>query len=355
MYCSSDPSHDASGGARAKVLSDRAHSCLLRGFTLVELLVVIAIIGVLIALLLPAIQAAREAARRSQCLNNLKQLGLALQMHHDTYRYLPVEPDGPDGEGFKIGGAAGNEQSMVMYQMMPFLEQSNLFKLYDPKAKITEPANYPVLQADVSTLRCPSSESFFMRCGDGTCYSWGGDRKGSYGVNFGYGTLGEVVNNDARRGPWYMGAKINYRRITDGLSNTMAHMEMLQVPSEQSDPQDRRARIWVRNSGAYQLSTAYQPNSSQPDIAKCDPENNEIAPCNRISGNGWYEPQTILGSRSAHPGGVQVSFCDGSASFVADGVESDVWRSTSTMSGDDPPVRWTSTAGDGGPPIDDEH
>jgi prepilin-type N-terminal cleavage/methylation domain-containing protein len=82
------------------------------GFTLVELLVVIAIIGVLVALLLPAIQAAREAARRAQCQNNLKQLGLAFQMYHDVFKKFPT-------------GAASGEGSMWSYYLLPFLEESN--------------------------------------------------------------------------------------------------------------------------------------------------------------------------------------------------------------------------------------
>lgn len=321
------------------------------GFTLVELLVVIAIIGVLIALLLPAVQAAREAARRSQCLNNFKQLGLALQMHHDSFKYLPVEPHGPGGEGFKIGGVNSDSQQMIMFQIMPFIEKSTARELYDPAEKHDSVANRPVLQLDEPMFRCPSSDSFFMRCGDNRCYTWGGDRKGSYGINFGFGSLGDVtyghegLNKDnaqldiaeARRGPWFMGDRISYRRITDGLSNTMAQMEMLQVPSEQLDPQDRRARIWVRNAGAYQLSTSYEPNSSKGDKAKCDPGNDSIAPCDRLTGNVWYDPGTILGSRSQHPGGVNVSFCDGSSTFVPDDIDLVVWRANSTKAAGDPP------------------
>ena len=95
-----------------------------RGFTLVELLVVIAIIGVLVALLLPAVQAAREAARRTQCKNNLKQIGLAIHNHHDTKGYMPP---GTSQDQQPFGPAASNWGASWMVYILPFVEQGPLF------------------------------------------------------------------------------------------------------------------------------------------------------------------------------------------------------------------------------------
>jgi prepilin-type N-terminal cleavage/methylation domain-containing protein len=115
-----------------------------RGFTLVELLVVIAIIGILVALLLPAVQAAREAARRSQCLNNLKQIGLALHNYHDTHKVLP----------FGQGGTADRFSALAL--MLPFMEQSNLHNLIDFKQSTTAAANNAARLTEVPLFRCPS-------------------------------------------------------------------------------------------------------------------------------------------------------------------------------------------------------
>jgi prepilin-type N-terminal cleavage/methylation domain-containing protein len=99
------------------------------GFTLVELLVVIAIIGILIALLLPAVQAAREAARRLQCTNNMKQMGLALHNYHDTYKAMPWMR-GPSNDGTRNTRPLGNEQTIGAFMhILPFLEQGPLYDI----------------------------------------------------------------------------------------------------------------------------------------------------------------------------------------------------------------------------------
>ena len=297
----------------------------IRGFTLVELLVVIAIIGVLIALLLPAIQAAREAARRSQCLNNLKQQGLAFQLHHDTKGHLPVDPvrDSP-------------YRAVIVAQILPFMEKSVIRDLYDPNQDFTYEANRRVIVLDEPIFRCPSDESHRMiEDSLGNNSSWGGDKKGSYGMNVGYGTLQQLRDQEMRRGPTFEKTEIAFRMITDGLSNTMLQMEMLQLPSESPRPNhDRRGRIWARNLGAYQLSTCHTPNTSEPDRTQCDEGNNQIAPCIKDTG----VENLRLSSRSEHPGGVQVSYCDGSATFISDNLDLSVWRSESTIANQDPPL-----------------
>ena len=111
-------------------------SRLRQGFTLVELLVVIAIIGVLVALLLPAVQAAREAARRSQCTNNIKQIGLAVHNHHDTYNAFP--------KGTQNGKAGPLAAPRITYMiaLYPYLEQENTYRRWDPTVSIGTPDAY---------------------------------------------------------------------------------------------------------------------------------------------------------------------------------------------------------------------
>ena len=327
-----------------------------RAFTLVELLVVIAIIGVLIALLLPAVQAAREAARRTQCLNNLKQLGLAMQMHHDTYKYLPVAPTTLSNEE--------RDRPMLFLQLLPFMEGSNIREAYRFDLEAKDPVNLNLLSREEPMFTCPSDTSYIHEVGGA---DEGGDRKGNYGINFGYGTYGELRDQDWRRGPFYAfpgssefhrfsgdnsGAEISFRRITDGLSNTMLQMEMRQVPSTEEGLHDRRARLWLPVAGSHHISTRMSPNNSDADVAVCSPENDTIAPCLRRE-DGSAE-QFVLASRSWHAGGVLVSFCDGSATFVSNDIDLTAWRTQSTMAGEDPPLRVVNTNtngqndGDGG-------
>ena len=325
-----------------------------RAFTLVELLVVIAIIGILVALLLPAIQAAREAARRTQCINNMRQLGLAQQMYHDANKYLPVDIN-----------AQNNVRPTLYLQMLPYMEGSAIKDAYNFSVNATNAANLALLSREEPMLRCPSSESYLMVvAGSGEA---GGDRKASYGFNYGYGTYAQLAMDKSRRGVFWAnpgvtktgtfdnsdtgpktehyrpnlakdnsGQQINFKRIIDGLANTYLQIELLQVPSD-AEPNDRRGRVWIYNPAAYQITTRMAPNSGAADVTACSPANNSIAPCLR---KGQADiPSMILAARSKHPGGVVVVKCDVSTEFVSNDVDLDVWRSQSTMAGADPPLK----------------
>src|SRR3954467_9244137 len=134
------------------------------GFTLVELLVVIAIIGILVALLLPAVQAAREAARRAKCVNNIRQIGIAFQNYHDTRKYYPqyhaaITPAGSvDTDYATVAGYSKWAGPTWAITMMPFIEEQALYDAFDKTQRITNLANIKLLQTTIiSTLVCPSN------------------------------------------------------------------------------------------------------------------------------------------------------------------------------------------------------
>jgi len=257
-----------------------------RGFTLVELLVVIAIIGILVALLLPAIQAAREAARRMACTNNLKQIGLALQNYHSTHNAFPI------GYGdYQSTGSVGAWPWCV--RILPFLEEQTFFDMIPWNES---PNNKPVIEimdqvfkTEVEAYKCPSDELVQTLWNQGSSYndygtSWGHFEKGrtSYGGNFGTGRLdGSAHLID---GVFYTDRSSNIREITDGTSQTLIVAEILPGNSW-----NIRGTITASMGPVFMWD--YSPNDPTPDfVFLCDPRDDvslgasSDAPCINIPG-----------------------------------------------------------------------
>ncbi|WP_337174591.1 DUF1559 domain-containing protein [Paludisphaera sp.] len=292
-----------------------------RGFTLIELLVVIAIIAVLIALLLPAVQAAREAARRAQCINNLKQLGLAM------HNYISVTNAFPLG-GIKAPTGWPNAPSIRTpwtMQILPYLEAANVGNTFNFSLGIAGPnwlgyeSNTTVLQVRLSSFNCPSdSPGFFLAPFR---------LKGSYGANWGNTTLsqGERAGVLNMASPFAFDRARTLGEVTDGLSSTIAISEMVQ--SSSSD--DCRSEWW--NDSTVVVMTFLPPNSRQPDnlVSWCvnNPARNE--PC--VS--EWNYDTLYLASRSRHPEMVNTLFGDGSARAIKNSISLPIWRALGTIQG----------------------
>jgi prepilin-type N-terminal cleavage/methylation domain-containing protein len=285
------------------------------GFTLVELLVVIAIIATLIGLLLPAVQSAREAARRSSCSNNQKQLGLAMHNYHTAKGRLP-----PGRQSF-VTSTSGTQWSPTVAFLLPFIEERGRADLYDFKKNWD--AQIAVVGQVIPAYQCPSDTSQVMD----QSQSASGDRKGNYGQNFGQNTNGKpfLVGNGKAPFAGKYGAK--FAEITDGTSKTLMLMEMIQAPSAAGQVVDRRARIWNPSGGTYQVFTKETPNSKANDVSTCADRPEVGLPCTNITAEADY----TLVSRSKHVGGATVACCDGSVRFVTEDVDLAAWQAASSI------------------------
>jgi prepilin-type N-terminal cleavage/methylation domain-containing protein/prepilin-type processing-associated H-X9-DG protein len=352
-----------------------------RGFTLIELLVVIAIIAVLIALLLPAVQAAREAARRAQCMNNLKQLGLAVANYESSSNIFPsgviFNTQTPPCTSQGFGGGCQNTPWFPL--MLPFIEQSTLYNSFNAAIGMEGPnlgplpsgfiINSTIFVTKVASMQCPSDNQQTYSLQTIFQLPWAAS-KGNYAANWGNADDGQAVfgGNFINYPQLFFQAPFGYARsgngpfncrvatVTDGLSNTQFISEVLQ-----GAPDDIRGVMWVDNSGASTYETRFTPNGYQdyvgiippwsvsigvlpftnydnlaciscgapfagtspasPASSLCDSQPGQQLGCN----NNGHEGSEFAGSRSRHPGGVNTLFGDGSVHFMKNSINPLTW------------------------------
>ena len=310
-----------------------------RGFTLIELFVVIAIIRVLVALLLPAVQSARESSRRVQCINNLKQIGLAMHQYHDTHAVLP-----PGKKGCCWG-------TWLVYTL-PHLEQSALFNAwnscginspgvpegYDLDLRYFGVANRTVTSTRLGVYLCPSDQTNapITAVMNGITYACTSQ---NYAANFGNTIVIQTDFQDVR----FAGAPfvdigsplgdydrpgrktVGFSAFLDGLSHTTLLSEVIV-----GQGQDLRGFSWWGDAATFEAYLT--PNSSFPDVIfsayYCinQPPN---PPC-IVATTALPE---VLAARSRHPGGVNVALADGSVRLMKDSIDVRMWRALSTTAG----------------------
>lgn len=319
--------------------SDLSISTRRKAFTLIELLVVIAIIAVLIALLLPAIQSVRGSAMRSQCQNNLKQIGLALYQYHDANGSLPFGQN----EGMNVDG--GQHEGWLLY-IFPYVEQVNLWQLFQNNRATVATWDIPQLVSAngalyVKTYSCPSDPNDMDLATQNTAGGYYEGPSANYLGNAGSTPFGTTGGGTNLNGVLYAASAVKFTSITDGTTNTLMAGEIILGPEvgavDYWSSGERRGRIWNAYSGEQMFSTTYVPNSTTADVAfGCNP-NFAPAPCTPVSSNatGTGYNNTL---RSYHPGpGVNVVLCDGSCRFVLSTVNPQVWLGLGTRNGGEVP------------------
>ena len=326
-----------------------------RGFTLIELLVVIAIIAVLVALLLPAVQQAREAARRTQCKNNLKQIGLALHNYLDTHKVFPpgyvdrngdpnVTPDLDQGPGWGW-----------LSFLLPCMDQGNVYNQINFNQGVGLSSNVTISQKSLMIFRCPSDggqdpfpvyDSSFSTpiatlaysnyvgcCGWFECFNGaGGNPQMGSGDDRLSGTYGQ-----AAVGLFYRNSRNNTASITDGLTNTIAVGER----SSNHSPSTWTGAVTGGRCPAWLAAPPLTPYSPPPSPAYDNADFGEalvLGHCNAThlpnADFPIYDPDTFY---SLHIGGAHFLLCDGSVRFISSYVDGKTYQDLATIAGGEKP------------------
>lgn len=340
-----------------------------RGFTLIELLVVIAIIGVLVALLLPAVQQAREAARRTQCKNNFKQFGLALHNYHDAFNTFP---GGTNGSGCRSSSTCptettGRSRVSAFVPLLPYYDQAALYNKYSAQPTAPWSQQKPTLQphpywnTPIPVLKCPSDINTQISSG-----SLIGMPSANYSFCSGDGSrlmcsvdeLGDGRDCTNSRGLFSQQSKTRIGDITDGTSNTIAM-------SEHMTPSSQTSLGSVTNTGGHfsgspsvcalnfnfatrTYTTAIEGDDGFQGARWCDggalftrfvtmlPPNGPS--CEESPASEWLGG--MMSASSRHVGGVQVLMADGSVRFVSENINTGNQGATEVTSGPSPYGIW---------------
>lgn len=292
-----------------------------KAFTLVELLVVIAIIGILVALLLPAIQAARGAARRISCINNLKQLALATQNYHDTHLVFPA-----GGLNWPTPSGQGNPprfRNVALFVLiLPQLEQGPLsasWDFMDPWQNILSGRAATVLDV----LLCPSDHLPSPIAVDSSGRQFG---MTSYGGSAGVQSY--QASNASRDGIFYMNSNHRMADILDGTSHTLLFGERYHRDMDY----DLNAGTFTRMSGwGYWCPSAGPPGMGDVTLGTMVPIN-YLHPAG-VAVDTVHEARRITAMGSGHSGGSQVALADGSTRFVSESIDLAMFQALSTRAG----------------------
>ena len=322
-----------------------------RGFTLIELLVVIAIIGVLIALLLPAIQAAREAARRSQCVNNLKQMALAASNYVDAHKAYPY------GVFHRDWASQGDHHWWShLWMLLPYMDQESVYQISNFSVRPNTPENTTAGYNAIQAFQCPS-DPIPERIGT---QPWGATNyRGNGGVAPAY--IGTAHANNASgpyprgmfeiiRAQWSgSGAVIRPKNVIDGLSKTVIYSESAKGTQGQLKKHASKGDFWSTPAPAWawdgfsrgklclQSTTLVSSDAGWDhsgyraiygglsltwfDFSLTPNKRN----CMTNFTNNASEEWSMVNASSYHTGGVNVVFCDGSVQWVSDSIDENVW------------------------------
>jgi prepilin-type N-terminal cleavage/methylation domain-containing protein/prepilin-type processing-associated H-X9-DG protein len=327
------------------------------GFTLIEAMVVVSLIGLLIALTLPAVQMAREAARRAQCMNNLKQIGLALHSYHDPNQCFPINWRGDLNRPMSVGSTQHflARPYSALTRLLPYLEQQALYAGINFSVQqypdmqmsgVNFPQNETAYQTSVSTFLCPTDSS-------ATPTPFSCSYRGNHGVGPAPFTSIQLV--ESGNGFYTLPGPLSAGDFPDGLSHTVAYSERLKGTGGGSEV------VPQRDFGEIMVMDHCMTRGADYALNCCRLASTHAFPADRLGGFTWFfgdfectaynhaqvpnglipdcihvvAQMGIVTVRSLHPGGVNAAMGDGSVRFINGSIQRNVWRGLGTRNGDE--------------------